>query len=175
MKKGILTLLSALVLFSCNRTGNDNAYRQFIFTNEYRVPGSPTFVYDHFTGDISGWWDHSFSEKPFRLFIEARPGGGFYEYFDSTGNGVLHATVIAADRGRLLRLDGPLGLAGKALNLVCTMTFSEAAPDTTKLVLEVHGSGEIGEGIPEMVEQVWNHFVEERFIPYATEKHLSVN
>jgi len=45
----------------------------------FSYPGDPVFVYDHLTGDISEWWDHSFSEKPYKLFIEARPGGGFYE------------------------------------------------------------------------------------------------
>ena len=35
-------------------------------------------------------------------YIEPRPGGGFIEIFDDEGNGVLHATVIYADRGKLL-------------------------------------------------------------------------
>lgn len=38
--------------------------------------GRTTPRYDAIRGDISGWWDHSISEKPYRLYIEAKPGGG---------------------------------------------------------------------------------------------------
>ncbi len=53
--------------------------------------------------DTNDWWDHSFAENPEKLFIEARPGGGFYEIFDTQGNGARHATVIYAERGKMLR------------------------------------------------------------------------
>ena len=68
------------------------------------VPGSPEVVYDAMTGDVSGWWDHHFSENPKALYIEAKPGGGFYEIFDESGDGAKHAEVIFAQRGKLLRL-----------------------------------------------------------------------
>ncbi len=35
-----------------------------------------------FLMEFSAWLDHSFSDKPLKIFIEARPGGGFYEIFD---------------------------------------------------------------------------------------------
>ncbi len=35
----------------------------FRVTHELILPGEPNQVYDAITGDISGWWDHSFSEK----------------------------------------------------------------------------------------------------------------
>jgi len=72
----------------------------FQVQQELVLPASPEDVYDAATGDISGWWDHSMSEHPKKLYIEANPGGGFYEIFDDAGNGVLHATVIYADRGK---------------------------------------------------------------------------
>jgi len=175
MNKKITLLLFTLSLISCRQPVADNGYRQFSFVREYTYPGTPEFVYDHLTGDIGEWWDHSFSENPYRLFIEPRPGGGFYEYFDESGNGVLHATVTAADRGKMLRLDGPLGLAGKALTLVCTCTLETTGSDSTLLRLEVHASGEIETGLPQLVEQVWDHFLGERFTPYMEGKFAEKN
>ena len=125
---------------------------QFELTFEY--PGDPHFVYDHLTGDISPWWDHTFSGNPYRLYIETRPGGGFYEIFDESGDGALHATVIYAKRGETLRMEGPLGLSGQAVALVCTYLLSPAEQNGTQLTLHVNGSGQIEEGIPDVVKQV---------------------
>jgi len=130
------------------------------------LPGSPVEIYDAITGDISGWWDHSFSGKPHKLYIEAKPGGGFYEIFNERGDGALHATVIYAERGKQLRFDGPLGLSGRALQSVVTYTFSAVGTDSTRLGLSVHMSGEIDQPTAEGVEKVWRHFLLERFAPY---------
>jgi hypothetical protein len=142
-------------------------YGTFSFEHQLTLPGVPERIYDAISGDISGWWDHSFSGSPAKLYIEPRPGGGFYEIFDDSSNGVLHATVIYADRGKLLRFDGPLGLSGRALQLVCTYEFEAAGQDSTLLKLSVHGSGEIEESMPGVIRQVWHHFLFERFKPYV--------
>ncbi len=137
----------------------------FAFERELVVPGSPDVVYDAMTGDVSGWWDHTFSESPEQLVLEAKPGGRFYEAF-APGQGALHATVIYADRGKLLRFDGPLGLSGKALQMVHTFRF-EPVGDSTRVTLEVHAAGELEDGWAEAVENVWRHFLVERFKPYV--------
>lgn len=139
----------------------------FMFQMELTLPGSPESIYDAITGDISGWWDHKFSEKPAEFYIDPKPGGGFYEIFDESGDGVLHATVIYAHRGKLLRLDGPLGLTGRAVHVVYTLSFASAGSDSTKVGLEVHGSGEFEPNIPGVVENVWKHFLFERFKPFV--------
>jgi hypothetical protein len=138
----------------------------FSFKHELVLPASAGEVFDAATGDISGWWDHTVSESPLALYIEPRPGGGFYEIFDESGDGVLHATVTAARRGELLRFEGPLGLAGNALHMVHTYAFA-AEGDSTRLVVAVHAAGEIQEGWAEAVEGVWNHFLFERLKPYV--------
>ncbi len=130
----------------------------FAFELEVSLPGSPEEIYDAFTGDVSGWWDHTFSESPERLYIEAKPGGGFYEIFDDAGNGARHAVVIYAERGKLLRFDGPLGLSGRALQMVHTFTF-EPVGGGTRLELSLHASGELEEGLADAVNRVWNHFL----------------
>jgi hypothetical protein len=140
-------------------------YGAFIIRNAVTVPGTPESVFGSFVR-VADWWDHTFSASPERFYLEPRPGGGFWEIFDEEGNGVLHATVIYAERGRVLRFDGPLGLSGNALKMVHTLTF-DAVGDSTQVSLELHGSGEIRKEWPETVEGVWRHFLVERFKPYV--------
>jgi hypothetical protein len=168
MKKNliIISLVIAFTAFSGKAQENKAKYDVFSFEQQLTLPGTTTQIYDAITGDISGWWDHSFSEKPYKLYIDAVPGGGFYEIFNAGGDGVKHATVIYSDRGKMLRFDGPLGMSGKALQMVTTYEFSAVGPDSTTLKLSVHAAGEVEEGLPAIVESVWHHFLFERFKPY---------
>lgn len=163
----------ALVVFALLAFGSQDARAQarsvptgaFAFEVETVVPGAPDVVWDAFTRETIAWWDHTFSDSPKSLTIEAKPGGGFVEIFDDQGNGVVHARVTYADRGKKLRLVGPLGLADHAIDLVCTLSFT-AVEGGTKLGLSVHAAGEVHEGWPKVVEGVWRHFLIERFLPY---------
>lgn len=171
----ILIFISDYIIAQEDETTSGIKYDVFSFKKELTLPGSPEEIFDAATGDISGWWDHSFSDNPKKFYIEPKPGGGFWEIFDDEGNGVLHATVIAADRGKLLRFDGPLGLAGAAIQLVTTYTFepSDATDSSTMMKISVHASGEMNEGTAELVESVWNHFIFDRFKTYIEEgKHI---
>lgn len=142
----------------------------FEFSNTIIVPGSPEAVFDLFTGDILPWWDHHFVENPKKLYIEPKPGGGFYEIFDDAGNGALHATVIYAVRGRTLRMVGPLGLSGHPLDLVCNLEFKAMEKGGTSVNLTVRAAGEMQEGWGGVIEEVWKHFLVEQFKPYAEAK-----
>lgn len=164
-------LLSLLLTWGCGRGQQDDLSRTFSFEMNFSYPGDPVFVYDHLTGDISDWWDHSFTEDPYKLFLEARPGGGFYEIFNETGDGALHATVIYAERGKMLRMEGPLGLSGQALTLVCTYALKASDNKSTLLTLSVKGAGEFTEETPELVRQVWEHFLWDQFKPYIEEHY----
>ena len=139
----------------------------FSFSLSATLPDKPDAVFDALTGDISAWWDHSVSEAPERLYIEARPGGAFWEIFDATGAGVRHAVVTYAKRGERLRFEGPLGLAGHAILLVTTYDLEAVSTESTRLTVTVHGSGEMNEGWPEIVQKTWHHFIVERFVPYV--------
>lgn len=171
----ILTIIATCAMLGAlPATGQTGApgpvYGVFAFTDTLRLAGTPGEVYDGITGDVTGWWDHAFSEKPYRMYIEAKPGGGFYEIFSPAGDGVLHATVTAAQRGVMLRFVGPLGLAGRAIDMVTTWTFKAAGPDSTDLVLSVHAAGEVKAELEAMVRGVWRHFLVERFAPYWNKK-----
>ncbi|NWG27509.1 MAG: SRPBCC domain-containing protein [Ignavibacteriaceae bacterium] len=148
-------------------------YDVFSFVKQVTLPGTPEIIFDAVTGDISGWWDHTFSGNPKKFYIEPFPGGGFWEIFDNEGNGVLHARVIYAHRGKMLRFDGPLGLSGKAIQVVTTYKFEPVGTDSTLFKVSVHAAGEVEEGLPAIVERVWEHFIFEQLEPYIKSgKHL---
>ena len=171
--KVVISLLLAISSVLIAQENKKAKYDVFSFDKEVTLPGTPETIFDAVTGDISGWWDHSFSDSPKKFFIEARPGGGFWEIFDEKGNGVLHATVIYSDRGKILRFNGPLGLSGKAIQVVTTYTFNPVSIDSTMFKVSVHAAGEVDEGVPEIVESVWNHFIFEQLEPYIKSgKHL---
>lgn len=157
----------ACLLGACQSGHEKNTSPAFHFEMNFTYPGDPDFVYDHLTGDISEWWDHSFSGNPYKLYIEAKPGGGFYELFDESGDGVKHATVIYANRGQMLRMEGPLGLSGQAITLVCTYHL-KTVDEGTLLTLTVNGAGDFTEETPDIVQQVWEHFLWEQFRPYVS-------
>jgi hypothetical protein len=138
----------------------------FSFEQSLRLPGAPDEIFGAITGDIGGWWDHSFSEHPKRFFIEPKVGGCFCEYFDDAGNGVRHAVVTFVDRPKVLRFEGPLGLAGNATQMVFTYQLEPIPGDSTQLTLQAQGSGHVEAGWPDVVAKVWNHFLVERLKPY---------
>jgi uncharacterized protein YndB with AHSA1/START domain len=170
-------LAVAVLAIACANTGVHAEHRPlstgaFEVTHNLLLPGTPEQVFDAVTGDISGWWDHTFSGDPLRLHIEPKPGGGFWEIFDEEGNGVLHATVTAAERGKLLRFEGSLGLAGNAIRMVHTYEFTKVDL-RTNLRVTVRAAGQMEEDWAEAVDGVWSHFLFERLKPYIESgKHL---
>lgn len=142
------------------------AVRGFTITQEVMLPVSPERAFELTTGDISGWWDHHFTDYPRKLYIEPRAGGGFYEMFDDSSHGAQHAVVTYADPGKRLRFEGPLGLAGRAVAVVTTWDYS-ALGDGTKLTCTVNLSGQIDADLAKVVEDVWHHFLVEKLLPWA--------
>jgi uncharacterized protein YndB with AHSA1/START domain len=137
----------------------------FTIEREIVLPGSPAEVYDAVTGDISPWWDHHFLATSKKLYIEPRPGGGFYEIFNDAGEGVLHATVIYAERGKRLRWTGPLVLSGKVADFAVTYDLAPD-PEGTRFHLTVNVAGQLPDGVEKIVDSVWHHFLVERLKPY---------
>jgi len=164
---GFSALAIWILLSPLNARSETNELKTGAFqvVQEVVLPASPEAVYDAATGDISGWWDHHFSDHPKKLYIEAKPGGGFWEIFDDSGDGILHATVTLAQRGKMLRFVGPLGLAGRALEMVTTYEFLPD-PAGTKLRVTCNVSGQIDDGLDKIVDSVWHHFIVERLKPY---------
>lgn len=160
----LTALIAALPAAAAIRTG---AVGAFEITHEVEVPGTQEEAFDAFTGDISGWWDRSFSEHPFKIILEPRPGGGFYELFDEQGNGAQHARVIFVQRGQRIRFTGAMGFSGYAMEMVHTVDFLPADdPQHTRVSLLVRAAGQLDPDWPEGIERVWKHFLDERFKLY---------
>jgi len=138
----------------------------FRFTIDVPVAGPPEAVFDEIVGDVTSWWDHPLSQHPAKLEIEPRLGGTFRESFDAAGNGCEHARVTLYDRGRTLRLDGPLGLGGNATVMVSTLEFLPGDPGQTTLRLTCEGSGHVEPGWGARVEAAWRHLLAEQFKPH---------
>jgi hypothetical protein len=142
------------------------AVTAWTITHKVTLPGSPERAYDAATGDLSPWWDHTFKPGPSRLVLEPWVGGGFHEIWNDQGEGVKHATVTWAERGKRLRFEGPLGLAGEGILLVTTWDFA-AKGDSTELACTANLAGSVPPGFEKAVDQVWVHFLSARLKPYV--------
>lgn len=138
----------------------------FSFEIQVVLPGKPEEIFDAATGDISGWWDHTFSGKPKAFYLEPKVGGAFMEIFDDEGNGARHAEVILCNRPKQIRFEGPLGLSGQAVQMIHTYTFDAVGADSTRMTVAVQGAGAVDGETGGIVEGVWKHFLIERFGPY---------
>lgn len=144
--------------------------RAVTIEKEIVVAAPPLAAWNAFTGDVSGWWDHHFSEKPLRLVIDRKPGGGFWEIFDKEGHGVKHAEVIYADPGKALRMRGPLGFSGKAVDLVQTFKFT-AEGDGTRIQFTLNALGQLDDDSIKALDGVWDHFLTQYQSYVAAGKH----
>jgi len=168
MKRCSIVILLAVVWVSLMRAEvTEKSQYSFSLTQTVSIDASPDEVWAAFTGDISGWWDHSFSGKPAKFFIEATPGGGFIELFDEAGNGVKHGTVIFAQRPSKLNFEGPLPFNGMAVNMVHQVTFTPREPGGTDVKIVVNAFGKIDPIWAEAVDGVWEHFLVERLKPFV--------
>lgn len=165
MKKTVLIPVLLGAQFAAVGQIKETKLSGFTIEQEIVLPGSPAEVYDAVTGDISPWWDHHFSATSKKLYIEPRPGGGFYEIFNDAGEGVLHATVIYAERGKRLRFTGPLAFSGKVADFAVTYDLAPD-PEGTRFHLTVNVAGQLPDGVEKIVDSVWHHFLVERLKPY---------
>lgn len=140
--------------------------RAFTITQRFEIAAPPKVVFRAATGDVSPWWDHTFSARPRALVLEARPGGRFYERFEEGLAGAVHAEIIYVQAPKVLRMEGPLGLSGKAITMVTTYDL-EAIAGGTALTVTVNAAGQLSEADEGLVEGVWRHFIAERLKPYV--------
>lgn len=150
--------------------------RAFEFDLTVAMPATREEVWQALTGDVSGWWDHHVSDASAELVIYPRPGGAFWEYFDSDGaTGIEHAEVIFSRPPEKLVMTGPFGFSGNAVRMVVTYALEPVADenltgdlDTTGSVLTVtvSVSGVYKDGWDSDIRDVWRHSVESRLKGY---------
>ena len=166
MRRALLLIALMALASSAVAAPKTESVNTFSFEVAVDLPGTPEEIFDAATGDITGWWDHTFKKPPKALVLEPKVGGAFMEVFDDAGNGARHAVVITCDRPRLIRFEGPLGLSGQAVQMVHTYTF-EAIGDKTRMTVAVQSVGAVSAETGGIVEGVWKHFIIERFQPYV--------
>jgi uncharacterized protein YndB with AHSA1/START domain len=105
---------------------------------EVTLRAAPAAVWRALTDDIGRWWPAAFycgaGAGPRRFLLEARPGGRMWEDHGG-GDGLVWASVIHVQRGRLLELcgayAGPLTWVGRfeltASGAGTLVRFSESA------------------------------------------------
>jgi uncharacterized protein YndB with AHSA1/START domain len=174
MHRNLLVTLVALALAGLVTLGamrqTDASLEVSAFTVEHSVvvAATPEQAWDAFTGDVTEWWDHSFSQQPAEMAIEPWPGGRFIEKFGTGDDGALHARVTYAERPKTLRFTGPLGFASVDMHFDMAHTFRfEEVEGGTRVSVRVVGLGTVQTGWEQAVQGVWQHFLNERFKPYV--------
>jgi uncharacterized protein YndB with AHSA1/START domain len=167
-----MLLLAALALQAAEPAPQITEYEVQGFRTriEVSIQAPRAEVFDAATGDVSPWWDHTFwPERPAELRIEPIFGGVFYERFEEgSDNGVIHASIIGVLAPQMLRMDGPLGLAGRGFQLVTTWTLEEAEDGAaTDFIVDLSMNGEVDAELAGIVRSVWVHFIEARLKPYV--------
>jgi len=150
--------------------------RAFEFDLRTPMPADRQTLWNALTGDVSGWWDHHFSETPAKLVVFPRPGGAFWEHFDADGaTGAEHAEVIYAMPPERLVMTGPFGFSGNAVKMVVTYELEAVADEDLAgdldrtgsiLTVTVSVSGVYKDGWDRAARDVWRHFIEERLKGY---------
>ena len=101
------------------------------------------------------------------MVIEPRFGGRFYERLEAdSDDGALHATIIYVDAPTRLTMNGPLGLSGRAIDLVTAWTLADAEGGT-RFTVDLAMAGEIDSELAGVVAGVWDHFIRERLKVYV--------
>lgn len=109
----------------------DSGVSGFTVRTVVEIVAPPAAVYDALTQGVGKWWEssHTWSGSSANLSIDARPGGCFCETL--SGGGVRHMTVVYAERGKLLRMQGGLGpLQSMAVTGVLSFELSEKSGRT---------------------------------------------
>jgi len=120
----------------------EETVNSFQIDQEIKIKASADKVFAHLTGDVSPWWDHSFSEKPKAIVLEPKVGGRFFEDFGN-GNGVIYCTVMHIVKNKKLVLQGAMGMAGAVFgNISFDLDEQDGA---TVLKLSHHAFGEVTE------------------------------
>jgi len=163
----MLTLLAALLVQDAPVV-QPFEVQGFRTTQTITIEAPRDEVWEAATGEVSYWWDHTWSGNPAELVIEPRAGGHFYERFEPGGaDGMIHADIIFVDAPSTLRMDGPLGLIERSYDLLISWSLEEVDADTTGFTVDLAMHGEIDAELAGIVHGVWTHFIAGRLKTYV--------
>ena len=107
---------------------------------EVVIAAEPERVFEAMTDGVNSWWAHGYESPRSTVHLEPQAGGRFYEDFGPGRGSAYFATVTYCDRGKKLRLMGPMGMSGP---VVGTMNFDlepEAGGTRVKLSHQIMGA-----------------------------------
>lgn len=139
-------LLMPSVLQAKVEASDDN---HFIAKHDVIVPLDTQASY-RLLGKPSRWWnpEHTWSGDAKNMRLQLKAGGCFCEVWN--GNSVMHAQVILAQPGSVLRLQGGFGpLQDMAVNAVLTYKLKKE-PDGTHVEMIYRVSGNPGHKLPSL-------------------------
>lgn len=153
------TPLSLLTVLLCQLPASagvlDSRPDGFTSRNTATILAPSAEVYAKLVQEVDRWWssDHTFSGSAANLRLEARQGGCFCEALPNGGS-VRHLTVVHADPGKLLRLNGGLGpLQAEAVTGSLSWAL-EDAEDGTRVTLVYAVGGYVSGGLDAWAEAV---------------------
>jgi hypothetical protein len=145
MKDIVYAILSVIVLFGFPNIVEAKVLASsddhFIIEHEVLVPLDANASYQ-LLGKPSLWWnaEHTWSGNAQNLSLQLKAGGCFCE--SRKGNSVMHAQVISAQPGSVLKLQGALGpLQDMAVNAVLSFSLKKQE-NGTKVVMTYRVSGD---------------------------------
>lgn len=122
MKHAVILLAAALAAAPLKAAVTASSPTGFVSESKASIAKPPAEVWAALV-QWGGWWDpaHSYSGSAGNLKLDARAGGQLSETWP--GGSVLHATVLTAMPGELLRMDGAFGPL-QALPVVAVLDFT---------------------------------------------------
>jgi len=170
MKSVCLAALMIVLPMPALASVANSSPQEFTIKHTLQVRGTASAAYQAFTAQIGSWWDpdHSYSGKASNLSLDARATGCLCEKLASNGS-VTHMTVIFADPGKLLRMNGGLGpLQSMAVTAVMTVTFTTLSEGTrVEITYAVggqpsHGLDKLAPAVDQVLGGQWERFT--RFV-----------
>ena len=111
------------------QTRNGEGLDSFHIAQEVTIEAPREAVWKALTGNIGQWWAFRLTDESAEMSLDARIGGIFMEH-RGNGEGAIWGTVIYLKKAEILRLSGPLGMIGRAVNSVYCYELEDRAGNT---------------------------------------------
>jgi DNA-binding transcriptional ArsR family regulator/uncharacterized protein YndB with AHSA1/START domain len=137
---------------------------------EVDLAAEPVQVFRALTEEIDAWWSYRVAADS-TIWLEAVPGGRFYEAF-AGGGGALYARVTYVRPGEALRFKGTMGLPDDACTNLIQMRLAPRAAGETRLTLVHRFPGNVSAITVETFERSWKELLCQHFKGYVEQgKH----
>ncbi|MCP4415539.1 MAG: metalloregulator ArsR/SmtB family transcription factor [Chloroflexi bacterium] len=139
------------------------------------LQASPSQVFEALTGGIDAWWGQRVSTNS-QVYLEPYVNGRFYEAFNTSGQGVLYATVTYIKQDEELRLKGTVELTEQVANAPVPDNFVRISlklqDDATLLTLNHHMTRGVDEMTHDFCSRCWHVLLHQHLKPFVDDCFL---